>query len=217
MIDYLKLRVLQKAYRIFFVFVSLLIINFSVSTAAQADEEAQVREAFSALQKAFLAHDSELALALLSSDTKEYYRLLSKLARSTQNGTLAKIDKSQLTPLNMMMLKFSQKNIPKTFWEGTEKNNPDKLLKLAVDKGLGSKELSDGIMLGAITFDGMKASGKILKGTKVLPLQLGFQKEAGQWKISLMAMFEQANRLAEGFMKRSGMKAEDLEKMVKQP
>ena len=115
-----------------------------------------------------------------------------------------------------MMLKYTKKAFPKSFWNDVNKSNPDKLLKMAVEKGLGSKELTDNIQLGKIELSGQSANGKLLKGPKVLPTQLGFQKESGQWKVSLLSMFEEANKLAENFLKKTGLKIEDLEKLVLQ-
>ena len=199
-------------YRTVLLIVSLLVFNSLVSKPAIADDEAEIRSAFFSLQQAFLARDSNQALGLISSDTKDYYRMLSKLAANSQS--LEQLAGQHLTPLNLMMLKYAKSNIPKSFWIDMAKSNPDKLLKLAVDKGLGSKELTDNVRLGKIELSGVTAAGKLVKGTQVMPVQLGFQKEAGQWKVSLLSMFEQANNLAEKFLKKSGLKIEDLEKMV---
>lgn len=193
----------------------MAVILSSVSREALASDDEEIREAFLALQKALIAHDGNQALGLLSSDTKEYYRLLSSLAAS--DTSLETLSSEQLTPLNLLMIKHAKKTLPKSFWAGVNKSNPDKLLKFAVSSGLGSKELTDNIRLGKIDLNGSSAAAKLIKGPKVLPLQLGFQKESGKWKVSLLSMFEQANRSAEAFLKKTGMKLEELQKLVISP
>jgi len=199
-------------YRRVLGFVSFCVILCSLSNQAWANEEQEIRATFLALQKAFTARDGKQALALLSSDTKEYYRLLSTIA--SEDISLDKLDSASLTPLNLMMIKHVKKTIPKSFWKDFKKSNKDKLLKFAIDNGLGSKELTDNIRLGTIELNEAAATAKLVKDAKVLKLQLGFQKESGQWKVSLLKMFESANRSAEAFLKKTGLSLEELQKLV---
>lgn len=209
--------------RLVFSFVSLLIFNFPVQAIAQSNpadapkaeaksDESQIRDSFTGLQKAFVDHNGKEALSLLTTDTKDYYRMLSGIA--AKDLTPEELSKLHLTPLNLFMVKHAKKSFPKSFWVGVKKTDPDKLLKFAVEKGLGSNELTGNVRLGKVDVLGQTATGKLIKGAKAYPVQLGFRKESGQWKISLLAMFEQANKAAEEFLKKSGLKVEDLEKLV---
>ena len=193
-------------------FVSVLLLVFLCAQAAFADDEQEIRATFTSLQKAFVSKDGNQALSLISTDTKEYYRMLSSIASG--DLSLEKLESQNLTPLNLFMIKHARRNLPKGFWKDYKKSNPDKLLKFAVDKGLGSQELTDNVRLGKVNIEGAAAAGKLIKGAKPLPLQLAFKKEDGNWKVSLLSMFEQANRSAEAFLKKSGMTVKDLEQAM---
>jgi hypothetical protein len=198
--------------RCFLGIVSLACLLGTSAQAAVPEDEEQIRTTFMALQKAFVAHDGNQALDLISADTKEYYRMLSGIASG--NLTLEKLEAEHLTPLNLLMLKHVKRTLPKDFWKDYKKQNPDKLLKYAVEKGLGSQELTNNVRLGVVEISGEIAQGKLIKGPKPLPIQLAFLKESGKWKVSLLSMLDQANRSAEAFLKKSGLNVKDLEKLV---
>jgi hypothetical protein len=213
----------QKYLRAIGVFVSALTLLSSV-TLAESEEES-IRASFSSLQKAFLAHDPALALNLLSSDTKDYYRMLTKLA---QQQTLSAESEKNLTPLNLMMLKLTKEKLPPGFLQKAT-GDKDHLLRIAVKSGLGSKELTNGISLGRIEVRGDTATAELFRGEKLLPLRLGFRREiekgkiragkveareAGAWKVSLLSLFEYANKMAEQFLNRTGMPKEALQELL---
>jgi len=199
-----------KNYRKVLRIVSCALIFYALPYTALADDEAEIRATFQSLQQSFTARDGTQALTLLSADTKDYYRMLSKIASGKKND---KLDKTNLTPLNLMMIKYVKNDLPKDFWKDTDKSNPDKLLKFAVHRGLGSMDLTEGVSLGEIKVEGLKAAASLIKNAKTLPMQLGFQKEAGKWKVNLLLMFEQANHMAEAFLKKTGLTIEEMEKL----
>lgn len=193
--------------------VSCLLLALFVTTALASNEEQEVRASFKELQSALISKNGATALNLLSSDTKDYYQMLSRIISTPM--TKEALAKQNLTPLNMFMVRHVKQSLPKNFWNNYKnQKTPDKLLKFAVEKGLGSRELTDDIRLGTVRISGNTATGALIKGSKALPLQMVFHKESGKWKVNLISMLEQVNSMAENFLNKAGLKIEDLEKLM---
>jgi hypothetical protein len=170
-------------------------------------EDLQVRESFQNLQTSLKQRDVNASLEKLSSKTKDYYELLSQIAQNSDETDLSK-----LSPLNRLMVETVKGALPPSFWKDKD---PSILLQTAIAKGLVGRELTDDLKLGNIQIDGDKASAELLKDGKLSALKLGFRREAGNWKVHLLSLFEQANAMTEAIMKRLGMNNEEFAKGLK--
>jgi hypothetical protein len=170
--------------------------------SAEADESEAVRESFRTLQKALKEKNAAVAMEQLSEETKDYYLLLARAAKQFSGKELEK-----LSPLNQIMVALVRKKLPGV-------KSPEDLLPAAIQAGFVSRELSAEMELGEIKFSGNKAISEIKRSGKTSALKLFFTKENERWRVDLSALIDQANAMAEEYLKKTGIDGKAFSKGI---
>jgi len=166
-----------------------------------AKDEADIRASFIALQAALTAKDADRTLALLSSETKDYYELLRQLAA---NSTPAELE--ALSPMNRIMVDTVKRFIPAAVLKD---KTPSALLKTAIQRGLAAEDIKKDIKLTGIELRGDKALAGLDKLGSRLPLRLGFSREESGWKVNILSLIEQTNAMTEAMLAKTKISKEE--------
>ncbi len=164
-------------------------------------DEADIRASFIALQAALTAKDADRTLALLSSETKDYYELLRQLAA---NSTPAELE--ALSPMNRIMVDTVKRFIPAAVLKD---KTPSALLKTAIQRGLAAEDIKKDIKLTGIELRGDKALAGLDKLGSRLPLRLGFSREESGWKVNILSLIEQTNAMTEAMLAKTKISKEE--------
>mgnify|MGYP005865301503 CR=1 FL=1 len=180
----------------------LLLCLLLMTGSAGADESAAVKESFRSLQQALKEKNAAAAMELLSEETRDYYRLLGRAAKQFSAKELDK-----LSPLNQIMVALVRKKLPGV-------KSPEDLLPAAIEAGFVSRELSDEMELGEITFSENRAISEIRRSGKSSALKLFFRKEKERWRVDLSSLIDQANAMAEDYLKKTGIDGKAFSKGI---
>lgn len=149
-------------------------------------EDAKVKACFDGYKSAILDSNGKEAMKWVNTKTKNYYSdILDKVlnADSLAVEGLNIVDKVTVLRVRMAL------NI-----EEIKKMDGTSFFIYAIDKGMVGKNSVENVTMGDVTVTGAKAKGTFINKGQVAPFSFEFDKEKGNWKIDLTALFPMSNQ-----------------------
>ncbi len=152
---------------------------FSVSVYAQ--EDAKVKQTFSNYKQSILKGDGEEAVKWVDTNTIAYYGKMLGLALDADSAKVA--DLNLMDRLTVLSLRHRMSRSEIAGMDGRQ------LFVHSIKKGMVGKNTVANVEIGAIKIDGSTAEGQLEANGQKSPLNFGFSKENGQWKLDLTSLF----------------------------
>ncbi|GAB4361146.1 MAG: hypothetical protein Kow00114_15410 [Kiloniellaceae bacterium] len=181
-----------------------VLLFLALPLPALADSHASaVKESFLAYKTAILASDGEAAAALVTQESRDYYRKLADQALTLDRAGLHEIHLSDR--LNAMLLRHSLER------EQLESMSGGEVVSYAVDQGWIGREGADQLQLGNFQVDGDHASGTILRPDGAAsPFKMEFVKEEGRWLLDLVALMKLTRAAFEYSVQQTGLSEDEF-------
>lgn len=141
----------------------------------------EVKECYSSYKAAIIESNGEEALKCIDKNTLGYY---GKMLDISIHGDSATIQNLEL--MDKMMVLTIRHRIPH---EEIFSQDANSLFVYAVNSGMVGKNSVAPLEIGLVEIDEDFAKGQIVSNGQPTPLNYEFNKEEGQWKLDLTAIF----------------------------
>lgn len=183
--------------------VLLFLVSLGLPFPAAAAPVDDVRESFIAYKSAIIEADGEAAAAVVTQNSRDYFRMLADQALTLDRAGLHQIHLTDR--LYAMLLRHS---LDRTT---LEKMSGSDVVSYAVDEGWIGRNGASQLRLGHYEVDGDHASGTILRpdGLKS-SFKMEFVREGGKWLLDLVALMKLTRTAFEYAVQQSGLSEDEF-------
>jgi hypothetical protein len=160
----------------------LLFSFLLLSCCVYGQEQSKVKQTFSNYKQSILKGDGDEAVKWVNNKTIAYYGEMLGLALDADSARVADLD--LMDRLTVLSLRHRMTRDEISGMDGKQ------LFVHSIKKGMVGKNTVANVEIGDVKVEGEQAKGQLQANGQKSPLNFGFTKENGQWKLDLTSLFE---------------------------